>query len=205
MSEKCEIVYVLANEGMPNLIKIGKTKRKDLQSRMNELYTTGVPFPFECLWAGEVEDCSKVEQILHNAFRDHRVNPKREFFDIAPDQVIPLLQMISEKEITSVVTTALNKDVSKEEQDSAKKYKRPKMNFKEMGIEAGSVLEFVNNAEIKVTTQDNDKVLYEDKEIALTPLTKELLALPYNVQPSRYWLFNGKNLKDIYEDTYSNV
>ena len=54
ITEKYEIVYVLRNEAMPNLIKIGKTKRKDLQARMSELYSTGVPFPFECLWAGEV-------------------------------------------------------------------------------------------------------------------------------------------------------
>lgn len=49
MPEKCEIVYVLANKAMPDLIKIGKTQRKDLQARMSELYSTGVPFPFECL------------------------------------------------------------------------------------------------------------------------------------------------------------
>lgn len=49
MAEKYEIVYVLRNEAMPNLIKIGITQRKDLQTRMSELYSTGVPFPFECL------------------------------------------------------------------------------------------------------------------------------------------------------------
>ena len=44
-NEKYEIVYVLRNEAMPNLIKIGITQRKDLQTRMSELYSTGVPFP----------------------------------------------------------------------------------------------------------------------------------------------------------------
>lgn len=40
MAEKYEIVYVLRNEAMPNLIKIGITQRKDLQTRMSELYST---------------------------------------------------------------------------------------------------------------------------------------------------------------------
>ena len=66
MTDKYNIVYVLANEAMPNLIKIGKTQRKDLNARMSELYSTGVPFPFQCLWAGEVNDCTKIESILHN-------------------------------------------------------------------------------------------------------------------------------------------
>lgn len=95
MAEKYEIVYVLRNEAMPNLIKIGITQRKDLQTRMSELYSTGVPFPFECLWAGEVKDCKKIENIIHNAFRYNRVNPKREFFNIEPDQVIPILQELA--------------------------------------------------------------------------------------------------------------
>ena len=36
MNEKCEIVYVLRNESMLGLIKIGKTQRKDINSRMQE-------------------------------------------------------------------------------------------------------------------------------------------------------------------------
>ena len=31
---------------MPNLIKIGYTTRDDLNTRIKELYTTGVPLPF---------------------------------------------------------------------------------------------------------------------------------------------------------------
>ena len=42
------IVYVLSNEAMPGLVKIGLTQRSELEVRLNELYSTGVPLPFTC-------------------------------------------------------------------------------------------------------------------------------------------------------------
>lgn len=44
------IVYVLSNEAMPGLIKIGLTKRDELEARLNELYSIGVPLPFTCIY-----------------------------------------------------------------------------------------------------------------------------------------------------------
>ena len=41
-------VYILSNEAMSGLYKIGVTSREDLDRRMKELFTTGVPFPFKC-------------------------------------------------------------------------------------------------------------------------------------------------------------
>ncbi len=207
MEDKCEIVYVLRNEAIPNLIKIGKTQRKDIQERMNELYSTGVPLPFECLWAGEVNDCRKIESILHNAFRHNRINPKREFFEIEPDQVIPLLQEFSTREITSQIEDVLNKDVTKSEKDAVKVYQshRPALNFEEMGIENNSELIFVKNDTIKVKVISPKKVLYNDKEYALSALSRDLLDYSYYVAPCRYWNYNGKNLQKIYDETYTNV
>ena len=42
------IVYVLTNPAMEGLVKIGKTSRSALENRMGALYSTGVPFPFNC-------------------------------------------------------------------------------------------------------------------------------------------------------------
>lgn len=39
---------------MPGLVKIGMTTREDMDSRMKELYSTGVPVPFECQFACKV-------------------------------------------------------------------------------------------------------------------------------------------------------
>ena len=70
------IVYVLTNPAMPKLVKIGKTGR-GVETRLNDLYTTGVPLPFECAYAARVEDMDKVEKAFHNAFGPYRVNPRQ--------------------------------------------------------------------------------------------------------------------------------
>ena len=49
------IVYLLTNPVMPGLVKIGMTTQEDIDKRMKELYTTGVPVPFECQFACKVK------------------------------------------------------------------------------------------------------------------------------------------------------
>ncbi len=38
---------------MPGIVKIGKTTQEDVKVRMQQLYQTGVPLPFDCIYAGE--------------------------------------------------------------------------------------------------------------------------------------------------------
>lgn len=153
----------------------------------------------------EVKDCKRIENIIHNAFRYNRVNPKREFFNIEPDQVIPILQELAVRELTSDVDKALNKGVTKEEQNATKQFHRPMLNFEEMGIPVGSNLVYIKNPDIVIKTINAKKVIFEHDEYSLTKLTRKLLDLPYNVAPCRYWTYEGKNLQDIYDSTYSNV
>ena len=67
-----EIVYVIHNPEMPGLVKIGKTT-KPIEARVRELDNTGIPVPFECLAAWEVEDAEKAGKAIHKAFGDRRV------------------------------------------------------------------------------------------------------------------------------------
>ena len=73
------IVYLLTNPVMPGLVKIGMTTQEDIDKRMKELYTTGVPVPFECQFACKVMkgDCAKIEKALHMAFAPQRINANR--------------------------------------------------------------------------------------------------------------------------------
>ena len=206
MSSRTEIVYILTNEAMPNLVKIGKTTRSDVKTRMNELYSSGVPFQFECAYAVEVDDCSTVEKALHVAFNPSRVNPKREFFSIEPEQAIAILKLLGTKDVTPMLNNDLNSNVSPTELEAVKqaKKKRPNINYIEMGLTVGTVLTFANDSAVEVVIVSDKKVLYNEEEVSLTRVTKELLELDYAVQPTKYWLVNGKNLRDIWQETYVN-
>ena len=203
MSKKKEIVYVLQNEAMPGLIKIGITHDEKVDKRLQTLYTTGVPLPFECIWAGEVDNCAEIESLIHNAFSDFRINPKREFFKLKPERVIPLLKKLASAEImANKVEKMFNGSVSVAEKEAVKQFHRPMLDFKEMGISVGDELLYEKDPTIRVTVISNKKINFEGKEYSLSALTKKIRKLPYYVAPCKYWSYKGKNLDDIYNETY---
>lgn len=89
------IVYILRNEAMPGLLKIGRTDAETTE-RMASLYSTGVPLPFECVKAVEVADgdeAHRLEAALHTAFDEQRCNPNREFFRIGEAAACAILEV----------------------------------------------------------------------------------------------------------------
>jgi len=124
------IVYVLTNSAMPGLVKIGYTTQDDANSRIAQLYTTGVPVPFELQYACKVQNAEEVEKALHVAFSPQRINPKREFFKIESEQAIAILKLLHTEDATAEIeqqpTTLDQESVIAAEQ---LKSKRPNMNF----------------------------------------------------------------------------
>ena len=100
------IVYVLTNPAMPGIVKIGMTESDDVRDRMKSLYGTGVPLPFECAIARQLDDvqAAQVENALHVAFDPDRINPSREFFRIEPERVEALLQVMPGWDVTPRVS-----------------------------------------------------------------------------------------------------
>ena len=96
------IVYVLTNPAMPGIVKIGMTDSPDVQQRMNSLYSTGVPLPFDCVIAREIEGigAAEIELALHTAFGPYRTTPSREFFEIEPEQAEVLLRVMPGRDVT---------------------------------------------------------------------------------------------------------
>lgn len=200
------IVYVLSNRAMPGLVKIGMTTRPELDTRLKELYTTGVPVPFDVEYACEVKasDCNKIEKALHTAFDPQRVNINREFFQIKKEQAIAILELFNQKDVTTEVSDEMDNDL--DAGDIASKQKatkhRPPLNFIQMGIPIGSILTYNADPKITVTVISEKKVEYMGEETSLTAVTSKLLESKYAVQPTPKWSYNGQNLSSIYDATY---
>ena len=196
-------VYVLTNPAMPNMVKIGKTTR-DVELRLADLYSTGVPLPFECEYAAKVKDVDKTEKAFHTAFEPSRVNPKREFFNINPEQAIAVLSLMAIEDVTPSVQEKA-KTIDIEATASAEKFKkkrRPTINYFEMGLKEGDILKFGRNEE-SCTVLNGRQVSCKGEPWFLSNLTNKLLDRTGPMDGSPYWYFNGKNLKDLYNETYS--
>lgn len=111
------IVYLLTNPVMPGLVKIGMTTREDIDARLRELYSTGVPVPFECAYACRVKKsgCAKIEKALHTAFSPQRINANREFFRIQVEQARAILELFHHEDVTEEVTDEIQNDLTDEE------------------------------------------------------------------------------------------
>ena len=167
------IVYLLTNPCMPGIVKIGKTSRTDLQNRMKELYTTGVPVPFECVYACRIKlsHMDKLETTLHSAFEPYRVNKNREFFSIKPEQAIAFMKFVDNiQDVTSEVSAEIANDLTTDDTLAIAKVrkKRPSINFYEMGMHDGDVLVFVQDESKKVVIAGAKRVVYDCSETSLT-------------------------------------
>jgi hypothetical protein len=202
--ENYTIVYVLTNPSMPGIVKIGRTDRSSIDQRLRELYTTGVPVPFDCFYACKVHSSLDVEKNLHRAFDPNRVNPQREFFEIDPDQAKVILVMLAIEDVTPQVKQELAAQGNEVDRAAAKRLqrkRRPPMNYSEMGVPIGAVLTWKDGG-YEVTIANDRKVLFNNAESSLTRITSDILGRGYDVQPAQYWLYGERNLLDIYNETY---
>jgi phage-related minor tail protein len=89
-------IYALSNGSIPNMIKIGFTK-KNPTVRAKELSGTGLPTPYKVERFVEVHD-KKKEKKVHKLLENmgHRVNTKREFFNVSMETINLIFNLIDE-------------------------------------------------------------------------------------------------------------
>ena len=144
------IVYALANESMPDLVKIGCTDRENVQARMKELFSTGVPCPFECIEAVRIDEYKEVERLLHRVFEPNRYYAKREFFEVSVEQVQALFSLLNGADAKPDVQKGIE-DATAPSLTNRKR--RPRTYLSELGIPDNAELEFVGR------TKDSDSVI----------------------------------------------
>lgn len=192
------IVYVLTNPLMPGLCKIGMTSG-EVEGRMKQLYTSGVPVPFECQFAVRVPDAAFAEKLLHHAFGDHRVNATREFFRIDQERVKSALLLAGGQIVTPKHDVA-DKIEDIKALNEAKK-RQPPFAFSMIGVKPGDELISTFSGSISCTVYSDKRVLFRGSVLSLSAAALEVAhehGYEWSViQGPQYWMWNGKTLTEL--------
>lgn len=199
------IIYILTNDAMPSMVKIGRTSGDGVERRVAELSrATGVPLPFKVAVAREVHDAQAVERALHIAFGPDRVNPAREFFAIEPHRAAAIINAFPGEDLTPQTERAVENAVEASEPGTlaaARQYerkRRPPLHFPFIGIPIGATLVHIETGETVEVVQPR-RVRFRNEVTSLTRAQQIVSGADYQVAPGRYWSFNGIPVSDLYE------
>lgn len=199
MKETAEkgIVYVLTNDYMPGVVKIGYTAQ-NIKERLKELDKTGTPWPFRCHFAIETERYKEIEKLAHEAFAGYRVRENREFFEISPEKAVAALRISGAKEL-KLDDEAIDEDGNTIV--NPKEVRKKRFDFQKYGIPVGAELSFTRDNEKKCKVIGNGNVDYNGKEFSLSKLALMLLKeMGYNwkqVSGPAFFSYEGTILTDL--------
>ena len=192
-----EIIYILINESMPGYVKIGKTNNS-LEQRVRDLSaSTSVPLPFTVFYACTVKNANFVEHQLHDAFDNNRVNPRREFFQIAPERVVAALKLAEIENVTpksNLIETSEDKEAHKEAVE-----RRERFNFELANIPLGAEIYFGRDEakKAKVINLHSVKSIEFNGEItSLSTSAQKILGYDYGIAGTDYWMYEGETLDE---------
>lgn len=91
-------IYVLSNESMPGLVKIGFTKNKPSKRVKQINSATGVAMDFIVEWAFPCFNAHDLEKEIHHYLQveGFRVNNKKEFFTLSVEEAKSVIKRIGQ-------------------------------------------------------------------------------------------------------------
>jgi hypothetical protein len=192
------IVYVLTNEAMQGVVKIGRTTTS-VEQRIRELDTTSVPLPFQCFYAAEVQNCQLVETKLHRIFADRRVRSNREFFRVDANQVREAIQLAEIRDVTPREDVVVDStDVQALQRAVATEERRSRLRFSELEIPVGATLTFVKDSSVTCEVVADGRVRFQgETQSPSAAALRAVRALGYNwaaVSGSDYWQYEDETL-----------
>jgi T5orf172 domain-containing protein len=195
------LVYIFTNAAMPGVVKIGLTRRDDVEQRLKELWTTGVPMPFECRYRARVPDCGKLEKVLHRVFDDKRLRKDREFFasDPALAELIIDLVKIEDQPMSDAdqgISPAARAEIEHE-----KARKAPNLDFGMLGIEPGATLSFLKDPSVTCEVVSGNKVRFGGEVLSCSAAALKVIhSLGFgwsSINGWDHWTFEGVRLTDL--------
>lgn len=179
-------VYILINESLKDLIKIGSTTFNSKQRAKELSRNTAIPTPFILVYDIYVADCQKVERLIHEELEEYRVNTNREFFRYPVYDAIKIIEKYKTKNVLYESIEIINqlKEIDQE-------YLKPEINSVSICQDEERVyLQYIQEEYIgehlkDQTTRkvdlgficDKDESLYFKKEDDITINTKKFIEL----------------------------
>ncbi len=184
---------------MPGFIKIGKTEN-DLTGRIRSLNNTSVPFDFECFYAARVPDCTKAEKLIHDAFADHRPNPRREFFNLEPERARSALMLGAIEDVTPGVEEVIP-DIAERAAVENMARRRRRTSLTDIGLEPGRTLTLDRDESVTCVIVDDWQVRFSDQVMSLSAAAREAINSCGYDWPSangwQHWMADGRRLNDL--------
>jgi len=89
-------IYIITNQSLPNIIKIGYTQRTG-KIRAKELSVTGLPHKYVVAYECHLENAYQFEQLIHHLLKDK--NEAKEWFRISIDEGIKAIREATKNKI----------------------------------------------------------------------------------------------------------
>jgi len=188
------IIYISVDLNNLTNVKIGFTN-ESLLDKINALKKEN-PSIILC-YAVYIDGEEEYYKLVDNILSEFLFNKEEGLFTIELEKVILLLQ------IMGLVPIFIESECEEENSDNQI---NPKMIFSVIRIPINSELEFLYNRNIKCKVISEYQIEYKDTIYDLRQLSAELLNINIlgNMIGTRYWLYKGKPLIEIWLELYGN-
>lgn len=170
-------VYIIINEAMPGLIKVGYSLR-DPKIRAQELDNTGSPFSYEVAYEGLVMNPAEIESITHQQLEKLRAG--KEWFRCSIKEAIDNIKDAADEVLFE--NTYVNLEIHEENH-------RPERNNEETEIDDAfysSALEQVIKDEMRIWKCSYDEAEYRIHEKVVAYLEENKGSFPSYITPLDY-------------------
>lgn len=155
-------------------------------------------------WSTKLNGNSKGKGLKQYAQGLVTINPILQLKEWNEEEILNRANWLSDK-INKVWISYIANNPSSANSGSSSSIRRPSLNFFEMGLNVGDKLVFTED-QSKIAEISGPKTIDFEGEtgLSLTALSQKLRGSNTR-QPCQWWSFNGRNLSDIYDETYPVV